>query len=260
MSNFRDVDRQTAFLLPPSVDEWLPERHLARFIVEVIDGLDLGGNNRAQPGPGSAAPPPRKLRGVFDFRQPTGNFFRPQAEARTPSSVACRYTASPPHPNQNTTPSPGRASSTQAGRGADRTGSSPPTRGGERQGPPGLHDDHSNPTPHTTPRCLPPRQEPGATASRRGGRPAAARGGGRGGSLPGGLTTPEVLSLHKNRPTNPAAPPTSEAQPPHRHEGQRRADQTKPDLPAPTTTPTRNPGGNPPAPPAPPPQGQQPKI
>jgi len=28
-------------LLPPSVDEWLPQRHLARFVVEVIDGLDL---------------------------------------------------------------------------------------------------------------------------------------------------------------------------------------------------------------------------
>jgi hypothetical protein len=42
MSNFRQVDRQTGFLLPPSVDEWLPERHLARFVVEVIDGLDPG--------------------------------------------------------------------------------------------------------------------------------------------------------------------------------------------------------------------------
>ena len=41
MSNFRTIDRQTGFLLPPSVDEWLPERHLARFMVEVIDGLDL---------------------------------------------------------------------------------------------------------------------------------------------------------------------------------------------------------------------------
>ena len=40
MSNFRSIDRQTGFLLPPSVDEWLPEKHLARFIVEVIDGLD----------------------------------------------------------------------------------------------------------------------------------------------------------------------------------------------------------------------------
>ena len=41
MSNFRQVDRQTVFLLPPSVDEWLAEGHLARFVVEVIDQLDL---------------------------------------------------------------------------------------------------------------------------------------------------------------------------------------------------------------------------
>jgi hypothetical protein len=41
MSNFRPVDRDTGFLMPPSVDEWLPERHLARFVVEVIAGLDL---------------------------------------------------------------------------------------------------------------------------------------------------------------------------------------------------------------------------
>ena len=36
MSNFRQVDRQTGFLLTPSVDEWLTQRHLARFVVEVI--------------------------------------------------------------------------------------------------------------------------------------------------------------------------------------------------------------------------------
>jgi hypothetical protein len=43
MSNFCDVDRQTGFLLPPSVDEWLPQRHLARFVVEVIDRLTVSG-------------------------------------------------------------------------------------------------------------------------------------------------------------------------------------------------------------------------
>jgi hypothetical protein len=41
MSSFRTIDRQTGFLLPPSVNEWLPEKHVARFVVEVIDGLDL---------------------------------------------------------------------------------------------------------------------------------------------------------------------------------------------------------------------------
>ena len=41
MSRFTAVDRDTAYLLPPSVDEWLPQNHLARFVVEVIDQLDL---------------------------------------------------------------------------------------------------------------------------------------------------------------------------------------------------------------------------
>ncbi len=41
MSNFRNSDRDTAFLLPPPVNGWLPEKHLARLIVEVIEGLDL---------------------------------------------------------------------------------------------------------------------------------------------------------------------------------------------------------------------------
>ena len=40
MNNFRTIDRQTGFLLPPSVDEWLPEKHLARFVVEVIDEIE----------------------------------------------------------------------------------------------------------------------------------------------------------------------------------------------------------------------------
>ena len=41
MPNFRPTDRLTGFLMPPSVDEWLPQTHLARFVVEVVDGLDL---------------------------------------------------------------------------------------------------------------------------------------------------------------------------------------------------------------------------
>jgi hypothetical protein len=35
MASFRPIDRDTGFLMPPSVNEWLPTQHLARFIVEV---------------------------------------------------------------------------------------------------------------------------------------------------------------------------------------------------------------------------------
>ena len=41
MSNFRQCDRETPYLLPPSVDEWLPAEHLARFVVDIVEQLDL---------------------------------------------------------------------------------------------------------------------------------------------------------------------------------------------------------------------------
>ncbi len=55
MSNFRPIDRSTGYLLPPAVDEWLPERHPARFVVEVTDKLDLSSMTRAYRGSGSAS-------------------------------------------------------------------------------------------------------------------------------------------------------------------------------------------------------------
>ena len=38
---FRTCALDQPYLLPPSVQEWLPEHHLARFIAEVADQLDL---------------------------------------------------------------------------------------------------------------------------------------------------------------------------------------------------------------------------
>ena len=102
MSNFRDVDRQTAFLLPPSVDEWLPERHLARFVVEVIDGLDLGGMIGAYRGSGSAAHHPRMLLGVLVYGYATGVFSSRKLERATYDSVAFRYVAANDHPDHDT--------------------------------------------------------------------------------------------------------------------------------------------------------------
>jgi hypothetical protein len=38
---FVDVDRDTLYLLPPSIQEWLPEKHLARFVVEIVEQINL---------------------------------------------------------------------------------------------------------------------------------------------------------------------------------------------------------------------------
>jgi transposase len=59
------VDRDTPYLLPPSVQDWLPENHLAKFVVEIVERLDLGALNRAYRGRGSEAFPPAMLVAVL---------------------------------------------------------------------------------------------------------------------------------------------------------------------------------------------------
>jgi transposase len=102
MSNFRPIDRQTGFLLPPSVDEWLPEKHLARFVVEVIDGLDLRGMRGSYRGSGSASYPPSLLLGILVYGYATGVFSSRKLERATYDSVAFRFIAANQHPDHDT--------------------------------------------------------------------------------------------------------------------------------------------------------------
>jgi len=102
MHNFRLIDRQTAFLLPPSVDEWLPEKHLARFIVEVIDGLDLRAMSDSYRGSGSASYHPRMLLGILVYGYATGVFSSRKLERATYDSVAFRFIAANDHPDHDT--------------------------------------------------------------------------------------------------------------------------------------------------------------
>jgi len=41
MKTFRPYQPQQCLLLPPSLDDWLPEDHLARFVSDLVDQLDL---------------------------------------------------------------------------------------------------------------------------------------------------------------------------------------------------------------------------
>jgi transposase len=102
MSNFRTIDRQTGFLLPPSVDEWLPEQHLARFVVEVVDGLDLRGMSGAYRGSGSASYHPSMLLGILVYGYATGVFSSRKLERATYDSVAFRFIAANDHPDHDT--------------------------------------------------------------------------------------------------------------------------------------------------------------
>lgn len=102
MSNFRQIDRETGFLLPPSVDEWLPERHLARFVVEVIDQLDLSPMVKAYRGTGSASYHPSVLLGLLVYGYATGVFSSRKLERATYDSVAFRFITANDHPDHDT--------------------------------------------------------------------------------------------------------------------------------------------------------------
>ena len=101
MSNFREFDRETGFLLPPSLDEWLPEQHLARFVVEVIDGLDLSAMVKSYRAP-AACFYPVLLLGLLVYGYATGVFSSRKLERATYDLVAFRFIAVNEHPDHDT--------------------------------------------------------------------------------------------------------------------------------------------------------------
>jgi transposase len=102
MPNFRPTDRLTGFLMPPSVDEWLPEKHLARFVVEVVDGLDLRAMSKSYRGSGSASYHPAVLLSLLVYGYATGVFSSRKLERATYDSVAFRFIAANDHPDHDT--------------------------------------------------------------------------------------------------------------------------------------------------------------
>ena len=102
MSNFILTDRNTDYLLPPSVDDWLTQDHLARFVVEVIDGLDLSNLTRQYAGRGSKAHHPATLLAILVYGYCTGVFSSRKLEMATYDSVAFRYIAAGSHPDHDT--------------------------------------------------------------------------------------------------------------------------------------------------------------
>jgi len=104
MSNFRPVDRDTGFLMPPSVDEWLPEKHLARFVVDVIGGLDLRAMIGSYRGSGEASYHPTILLGILIYGYATGVFSSRKLSGRP--MIRWRSASSPPTSTRTTTPLP----------------------------------------------------------------------------------------------------------------------------------------------------------
>ncbi len=100
--NFRQVDRQTLFLMPPSLDDWLPRDHLARFVVDVVAKLDLRPLIVQYEGRGVAAYHPEMMVALIFYGYATGTMSSRRLEAATYDSVPFRYIAANSHPDHDT--------------------------------------------------------------------------------------------------------------------------------------------------------------
>jgi transposase len=101
-TQFIPVDRDTDYLFPPSVQDWLPASHLARFVVEVVNQLDLSRLESAYAGRGSMPYHPSMLLGLLIYGYATGVYSSRAIERATYDSVAFRYVAANTHPDHDT--------------------------------------------------------------------------------------------------------------------------------------------------------------
>jgi len=90
-------------LLPPSLLDWLPEGHLAHFILDVVEQLDLSKIYASYKGDGRGQPPyePGMMTALLFYAYCTGVPSSRQIEKRTHEDVAFRVIAANRHPDHD---------------------------------------------------------------------------------------------------------------------------------------------------------------
>ena len=101
---FRTDHMDQGLLLPPSLHDWLPEGHLARFIADVIEELDLGLIFRSyeKDGRGKAAYQPAMMVRLLLYGYCRGVVSSRKIERATHEDVAFRFLSADTHPDHDT--------------------------------------------------------------------------------------------------------------------------------------------------------------
>src|SRR3954452_9202033 len=102
--NVRCGDVDQMLLMPPSVREWLPEGHLAFFVLDVVAELDLDGFYAAHrsDGRGGCVYDPAMMLGVLLYAYCTGERSSRRIERRLVEDVAVRVVAANQQPDHAT--------------------------------------------------------------------------------------------------------------------------------------------------------------
>jgi transposase len=95
-----NIDRDTPMMFPVSLQEWLPENHLARFIVDAVETLDTSVFKINKKGTGSEQMPPSMMVALLIYCYATGTFGSRRIEAATYTDIAVMYICgAKAHPN-----------------------------------------------------------------------------------------------------------------------------------------------------------------
>src|SRR5438874_8486782 len=101
---FRPYDLDQRLLLPPDLREWLPDDHLALFVSDVVDGLDLSAIlDTYESGDGRGQPPyhPAMMVKLLVYAYCTGKPSSRKIERATYEDVAYRVLAADQHPDHD---------------------------------------------------------------------------------------------------------------------------------------------------------------
>lgn len=101
---YKDYQPDQMMLLPPSLEEWLPEGHLARFINDVVEEMDLSRITRWYEKGLRGQPPynPRMMVKVLFYAWATGTLSSRQIARRLYDDVAFRYLSANTQPDFRT--------------------------------------------------------------------------------------------------------------------------------------------------------------
>ena len=102
--DFRRYEPDQSLLLPPSLRDWVPDGHLAHFVSDAIEAMDLSAfyARYGDEGPGNQAFDPRMMLKVLVYAYATGTFSSRKIAAELHEDVAFRLLGADNFPSHRT--------------------------------------------------------------------------------------------------------------------------------------------------------------
>ncbi len=101
-ARFVNIDYDTPLILPPNLRDWVPAGHLAHFLLDAVEEMDLRRVRVNDRGTGSPQYPPRTLLALLLYCYATGLFSSRRIEQATLDSVPVRMICGDTHPDHDT--------------------------------------------------------------------------------------------------------------------------------------------------------------